>query len=355
MKLKNMIAACAFVLCAIPFAVSAELSKAEWQAKVGDCASNPSEMKAIISQIPASEQAEFLANVNKAISDKPGSKEAKAADFYAINKAAVSGASKDAKSSVLAEVFATVPVEYLGEINQRFATEVFRRDSEDAIDNNKFVELSTNTLAVVNQRCESAEGNAAARQTFAALMFIRAFNTGTPEQGSQVTTETLTDLYVSQMTDPQAKSSAGSWISDALNSDGKDGAYDNMLAAADVDDVPDSAVVLQMTGPSEVMDSLLADLKAPGNQSASGSPSGMGGGNFGASGSIAGAAVPSDDLSDSRMSRVPRGALGSPSATGGNDEGTNEDEENPYYSRKRGSSSTTVEPSHPVEPSNYVE
>ena len=350
MKLKNMIAACAFVLCAIPFAVSAELSKAEWQAKVGDCASNPSEMKAIISQIPASEQAEFLANVNKAISDKPGSKEAKAADFYAINKAAVTGASKDAKSSVLAEVFATVPVEYLGQINERFASEVFRRDSEDHISNNAFVELSTNTLAVVNQRCESAEDNAAARQTFAALMFLRAFNTGNSEQNSPVTTETLKDLYVSQMTDPQAKASAGTWISDVLSSDGKDGAYDNMFAAADVDDndVPDSAVVLQMTGPSEVMDSLLADLQAPGNQSASGSPSGMGGGNFGSSASIAGAAVPSDDLSDSRMSRVPRGALGSPSATGGNGEGTNAGDENPYYSRKRGSSS-------PVEPSNYVE
>ena len=75
----------------------------------------------------------------------------------------------------------------------------------------------------------------------------------------------------------------------------------------------------------------------------------MGAGNFGMSGSVAGSAVPSDDLSDSRLSRVPRGALGSQSATGGNGEGTNEGEENPYYSRKRGSSTT------PVEPSNYVE
>ena len=50
------------------------------------------------------------------------------------------------------------------------------------------------------------------------------------------------------------------------------------------------------------------------------------------------------------MSRVPRGALGSPSATGGTSEGTNAGEENPYYSRKRGSSSPS-----PVEPSNYVE
>lgn len=339
MKLNNMIAARALVLCAIPFVASAELSKAEWQAKVGDCASNPSEMKATIAQIPASEQAEFVANVNKAISDKPGSNEAKAADFYAINKAAVSGASKEAKSSVLAEVFATVPVENLTIINERFAKELFDRkaDPEKPFTDAAFVELSTNALAVVNQRCESADDNAAARQAFAALMFVRASD-GSPEG--------LTDLYVSQMTDSQAKESAGTWISGALNSDSKEEAYDSMLATSD-GDAPDTAVVLQMTGPSEVMDSLLADLQAPGNQSASGSPSGLGGGNFGLSGSVAGSAVPSDDLSDSRLSRVPRGALGSTSATGGNGEGTNADQDNPYYSRKRGSST-------PVEPSDYV-
>lgn len=327
MKLKNMIAACAFVLCAIPFAASAELSKAEWQAKVGECASNPSEMKATIAQIPASEQAEFVANVNKAISEKPGSKESKAADFYAANKAAMSGATD--KASVLAEVFATVPVEYLTDINERFASELFNRNAnpEKSVSDSAFVDLSTNTLAVVNQRCESAEDNAASRQAFAALMFVRASG-GSPEG--------LADLYASQMTDPQAKESAGAWISEAMGSDGKESSYDSMLAAADAGEEPDHATVLQMTGSSEVMESLLADLQAPGNQSASGSPSGMGGGAF-TTGSVAGAAVPSGG--DSSESRVPRGALGNPTAVGGNSEGTNADEENPYYSRKRGSTS----------------
>ena len=332
MKLKNMIAECALVLCAIPFAASAELSKAEWQAKVGECAGDPAAMKATIAQIPASDQAEFVANVNKAIADKPGSKEAKAADFYAANKAAMSGATD--KTAVLAEVFATVPVEYLTDINERLASESFNRNAnpEKPISDSAFVELSTNALAVVNQRCESAEDNVAARQAFAALMFIRASG-GSPEG--------LADMYISQMTDSQAKESAASWISDALGSDGKEASYDSMLAAADAGDEPDHAVVLQMTGPSEVVDSLLADLQAPGNQSASGSPSGMGGGDF-VAGSIAGAAVPNNDLPDSRMSRIPRGAIGSPTAVGGNSDGTNEGEENRYYSNRRG------------EPSDYV-
>ena len=332
MKLKKQIAAYALVLCAIPLAASAELSKAEWQAKVGECAGNPSAMKATIAQIPASDQAEFVANVNKAIADKPGSNESKAADFYAANKAAVSGATD--KSSVLAEVFATVPVEYLTDINERFASELFNRNAnpEKPVSDSAFVELSTNTLAVVNQRCEPAEDNAAARQTFAALMFVRASG-GSPEG--------LTDLYASQMTDSQAKESAGAWISEALGSDGKEASYDSMLAASDAGDEPDHAIVLQMTGPSEVMEALLADLQAPGNESASGSSSGMGGGGF-TTGSIAGSAVPSEDLADGRLSRVPRGALGSSTAVGGNSEGTNEDEENPYYSRKRGESSDYV-------------
>jgi hypothetical protein len=171
-------------------------------------------------------------------------------------------------------------------------------------------------------------------------MFVRASG-GSPEG--------LTDLFVSQMTDSQAKESAGSWISEALGADGKEASYDSMLAAADAGDEPDHAVVLQMTGPSEVMEALIADLQAPGNESASGSSSGMGGGNFTA-GSVAGSAVPSEDLSDGRMSRVPRGALGSSTAVGGNSEGTNADEENPYYSRRRGSTSQPVE----VEPSDYV-
>ena len=341
MKTKKMIAACAFVLCAIPLAASAELSKAEWQAKVGECASDPAAVKAIIAQIPASEQAEFVANVNKAIADKPGSKEAKAADFYAANKAAMSGATD--KISVLAEVFATVPVEYLTDINERFATELFSRNANPEnkpISDAAFTELATNALAVVNKRCESAQ-NAGVRQTFAALLFIRASG-GSPEG--------LADTLVAQMTDAQAKESAISWIAAAMGGEGQESSYNEMLDSTDADAEPDHSVVLQMTGPAEVTEALLADLQAPGNSSASGSPSGMGGGAF-VAGSVAGSAVPSEELSDSRMSRVPRGAIGSSTAVGGNSEGTNAGEENPYYSRHRGGSNS--EPFVP-EPPDYV-
>ena len=332
MKLKNKIAACALALCAMPFAATAELSKAEWQAKVGDCANNPSAMKATIAQVPASDQAAFVAKVNEAIAKKPGSAESKAADFYAANKAAVSGATD--KAAVLAEVYATVPVEYLTDINERFATELFSRNAnpEKPVSDQQFVELSTKTLDVVNKRCESAE-SAGVRQTFAALMFVRASG-GSPAG--------LADTLVSQMTDPQAKESGKAWISEAMGSDGKEASYDNMLAAANAGDEPDHAVVLQMAGASEVIEALLADLQAPGNQSASGSPTGLGGGAF-VAGSIAGAAVPSEGLPDTRLDRIPRGAIGSGDGVGGNRDGTNAGSENPYYSRERGKTSPVTE------------
>ncbi len=324
MKLKNKIAACALALCVMPFAASAELSKAEWQAKIGDCANDPAAMKATISQIPASEQAEFAGKVNDAIGKMPGTPESKAAAFYAANKAAVSGASD--KKSVLAEVFATVPVEYLTEINERFATELFSRTANPEgkpINDADFTALATNTLAAVNSRCESAK-DAGVRQTFAALLFIRASG-GSPEG--------LADTLISQMTDSQAKESAGSWISEAMGSDGKAASYDSMLAATDagIDSEPDHSVVLQMTGPAEVTGSLIDDFTAHGN--------------YGNSMSTAASSVPSDDLSDSRMSRIPRGAIGSGDGVGGNSEGTNAGEDNPYYSRRRGSTQ---------EPPDYV-
>ena len=344
--MKNMIKTCVLALCALPFVVTAELSKAEWQAKVGDCANDPSAMKSIIAQVPAAEQAEFVAKVNEAIAKKPGSTESKAADFYAANKAAVSGATD--KSAVLAEVYATVPVEYLTDINERFATELFSRNAnpEKPVSEELFVALSTKALAAVNKRCESAE-NAGVRQTFAALMFVRASG-GSPEG--------LVNTYVSNMTDPQAKKSAAGWIAEATGSAGTEGAggteasYDGMLAAANAGDEPDHAVVLQMSGPSEVMEALLADLQAPGNQSASGSAEGMGGGVFG--GSMASAGLPYDGTatSDSRLDRIPRGAIGSPTAVGGNSEGTNAGEENPYYSTRRGGSGSGFVP----EPIDYV-
>ena len=63
------------VACA-SLAVSAAMGRSEWHAKVGDCAQNPALLKQIISQLSPADQKAFIAEVNAAISQMPGSPEA---------------------------------------------------------------------------------------------------------------------------------------------------------------------------------------------------------------------------------------------------------------------------------------
>jgi hypothetical protein len=108
-------------------AALAQMPRSEWHAKVGNCALDPVLLKTTISQISSVEKTAFLAEVNDAISKMPGSTEVKAAKFLAANRAAVAGAGAADRLPVLAEVFATVPIEYLTVINEEFAKSEFAR------------------------------------------------------------------------------------------------------------------------------------------------------------------------------------------------------------------------------------
>ena len=107
---------------------AANMPRSEWHAKVGECAQNPTLLKQTIAQLSDEDQV-FLAEVNEAISSMPGSDEVKAAAFLDANRAAVSGASPENRTAVLAEVFATVPPEYLTVINESFASDLFNRNA----------------------------------------------------------------------------------------------------------------------------------------------------------------------------------------------------------------------------------
>ena len=321
MKSIKQIAAFALTAVVVPFAATAGMSRAEWQAKVGDCAKNPAMVKATIAQIPAAEQTEFLAKVNSAIAKKPGSIEAMAVDFYSASKAALVGA-KD-KKAVLAEIFATVPVEHLTVLNERLSAELFSRNAnpDKPVSDAAFENLAKGALAVVNKRCETAE-NAAARQMFAALMFVRASG-GSPSG--------LADTLISQMSNVQARESASGWIAQAMGY-GQEASYSKVLADSNAEEEPDHVIVHYMTG-QMILESLLADLQAPGNQSAVGSAAGLGGGAFT---TMSTSGNPIDGEIDVGLNRIPRGAIGSKTAVGGNSEGRYSDsgEENPYYSGK---------------------
>ncbi len=320
---KKIVAACALTLLAMPAVAADTMPRSEWHALVGDCAQNPQTLKETIGKLSAEDQLAFVGEVNAALAKMPGSDEAKAAAFYAANRAAVSGASKDNLAQVLAEVYATVPTECLTEINERFAKELFSRTANPSrvFTDQEFAQLATNTMAVVNERCQKAE-NSSVRETFAILMFLRASG-GTPAD--------LAQTLVSQLPDAQARETAlNEWIKPAMG-DGQEQSYDPMLGAAQAGEEPDHVIVAQqLAGGPQIGEALLGDLHA-----ASDSPSSadtIGAGAFMAPGIVGSA----QQMSDIGLNRIPRAYVGSESAVGGTADGPNEGS-NPYYTRNRGS------------------
>ena len=325
MKLKWMkvAAVCAFALAAMPGLPANAALTPEVRALVGECAQNPQKMKQTIATLSAEDQLEFLRAVNEAISKMPGSNEVKGAAFYEANRAAVTGAGKDNLKSVLAEVFATVPTEYLTEINERFAKELFSRTANPAHVPTaaEFTKLSTDTMAVVNERCQNAE-DSSVRETFAILMLVRASG-GTPAD--------LTQTLVNQLPDAQVRETAmNEWIKAAMG-DGQEQSYDPMLTSSQsADEEPDHAIVMQMTGGTQITDALLADLAEPSDSKSKANA--IGAGAFRAQG-VPGAAVLEADIG---LNRIPRAFVSSATAVGGTEGGPNVGG-NPYYTNSRGS------------------
>ena len=325
MKLKwmKLAAVCAFAMAAVPMLPANAALKPEVRALVGECAQNPQKLKQTIATLSAEDQLEFLRAVNEAISKMPGSNEVKGAAFYEANRAAVTGAGKDNLKAVLAEVFATVPTEYLTEINERFAKELFSRTANPAHvpTDAEFTKLSTDTMAVVNERCQNAE-DSSVRETFAILMLVRASG-GTPAD--------LAQTLVNQLPDAQIRETAlNEWIKAAMG-DGQEQSYDPMLTSAQsADEEPDHAVVMQMTGGTQITDALLADLAAPSDSKAN--AEGIGAGAFRSSG-VPGAAILEADIG---LNRIPRAYVSSTTAVGGTGNGANTGG-NPYYTDSRGS------------------
>lgn len=334
----NKMAAMCLLAVALPFAVVAEMPRSEWHGLVSESAQNPATLKNTISQLSAADQAAFVAEVNEAIGKMPGSDEAKAAAYYAANKAAVSGATKENRAAVLAEVFATVPPEFLTDVNERFATELFSRNEE--MSDEKFAEIAKSAMTTIIARCQKAE-NAGVRETFAILMFLRASG-GSPAD--------LADTLVAQLPEASVREQAkNEWIKPAMG-DGQEQTYDPMLGVAQAGEEPDHAIVMNLTGAPQVMDALLADLQAASSGMAP-SAANMGAGAFVAPG-IAGIA-PNSDQADIGLNRVPRGYVQSKDGVGGSSEGTNVGEGNPYYTHGRGDKPGTSGGGYKPEPSPY--
>lgn len=221
---------------------SAKISLADARSQIDKVITSADQMKATMKKLSAEDQRAFLADVNKAISEMPGSTEEKTALFLSMNLAAVSSAAKGNSATLFAETFATVPPESLTVLSERFAVDLLSRTegSNATINDAQYEKIAVETIGKVSDRCEETD-NGSVRTTFAILTFLRASG-GKPE--------TLADSLMDILKHEDAKELAHSeWVPYALGLDGREKSYEPLLASADAGRRPDRDAVLTIAGP----------------------------------------------------------------------------------------------------------
>ena len=300
----------AMVAFAGTLAALAQMPRSEWHAKVGVCALEPAMLKATISQLSSADKTAFLAEVNDAISKMPGSVEVKAAKFLAANRAAVAGAGSADRLAVLAEVYATVPVEYLTVINEEMAKRDFSRPP--TMDDSAFIGIVAAAMEKIVQRCASAESGSV-RSAFAGLMFVRSAGSAAAAAESAV---------IAAMPEDARKDAESSWFPAALGK-GQSPSYDPMLGVAQAGDEPDHAVVITISQ-SQSLDSMLFDLQAGKPVAAT---SNFGQSMFGVGGEF-------EDAFGAGLNRVPRDRVLNPNSPFYTGKHRGDQEPDPYRGQK---------------------
>lgn len=234
--MNKLMAVTAMTLCAASLNA---MSLAEARGKTDAVISNPAEMTSVIQQLSAADQKTFVADVNAAIADLPGSAEERSAKIANVARAAIKGASKDnAKDleSLVAEIYATAPVESLCNLNEDLAKDVFNRagDPKKTYTDDQFAGIAKSLVSAVNSRVAGTE-DADVRGGFASLMMIRASN-GSPESLAADLASTL---------GANADTAKNEWFPEALR---KPANYDPMLAGTAAEKAPDASTVTALAG-----------------------------------------------------------------------------------------------------------
>jgi hypothetical protein len=229
------------------------LPLAEARAQIGDAVENPDSLTDLMKSVAADDQATLLGDVNAAIANVPGSDEVRAATYVKANRAALKGAAKGNLLPLLAETFATVKIEDLTLLNERYAADVFNRaaDSKRTYTDEQFTAIASNAMVTIRKRLVGSDA-AAVRDAFAVLMFVRASN-GTPAD--------LRDVLVAGMADEEAQKLAKEeWFPAAL-AEGEAKSYEPMLGYADAGKMPDPVVAMRVLN-TQRYEAMISDLAA---------------------------------------------------------------------------------------------
>ncbi len=224
---------------------------AEARAQIGDAVENPDSLTDLMKSVAAEDQTTLLGDVNAAIANVPGSAEVRAATYVKANRAALKGAAKGNLLELLAETFATVKIEDLTLLNERYAADVFNRaaDPKHSYTDAQYTTIASNAMETIRKRLEGSDA-AAVRDGFAVLMFVRASN-GTPAD--------LRDVLVAGMADEEAKKLAKEeWFPAAL-AEGEAKSYEPMLGYADAGKMPDMGVAMRVLN-TQKYEAMISDL-----------------------------------------------------------------------------------------------
>ncbi|MBQ3290050.1 MAG: hypothetical protein IJH50_11610 [Kiritimatiellae bacterium] len=253
MNAKRIVVAAAALAAGALFAEGLTLVAA--REKIVEAISSPAVMTATVSQLSADDQRQFLADVNAAIGNMPGSQEELAASYLNACRAALKGAQKGNLATMIAEVFATVPVEYLPVISESLGSDMLNRAANPSTtySDEEYLDIATNVMAKVNSRVE-VEDNAGVRSGFAALAFIRGSNSG-----SEAIVSAMTAALPASVQEAAAKE----WFPAALAT-GDAKSYDPMLVTASAETLPElesilDNMLLNVDG-AQNQEALLADL-----------------------------------------------------------------------------------------------
>ena len=221
------------------------------RAQINSIIANPSSATAVMKGLSAAEQKAFLGELNAAVSKLPGSAAERTAKFLNVNHAAVKGAQKGNVGSLIAETYATVPVEVLPVICERFASDLINRkgDPNATYTDAQFEDISRDLMKKVNDRVADVD-HGEVRGAFAIVMLVKASN-GTPKD--------LMEKLIATLPESAREIARTEWMPSALALDGHTQSYEPLLASADAGRCPDMQFVLFCAGPQN-RDALLFDL-----------------------------------------------------------------------------------------------
>lgn len=220
------------------------LTRAQWLKKVGASVTSVDVLLATLSQSSPDDRVEFTQRVLKAVTRMPVDPDEKAAAFVRGAVACISASSGDVKKSVIAEIFAGVPIEFLPVVSEELAK---RFDQErNSLTDEQLETIASETLALAIKRNASTDAPSV-RNIFVQIAFLRGAKN-----------PSLQNKLIAQLPDERMRNLAASWLPPAL----RDRNYTALLAAAAVEEVPlRNDVDFRYIGHSN-LDRLLADLNA---------------------------------------------------------------------------------------------